>query len=180
MQFTQRAFSLTLSPFRILVISDAWSWESPQTTNAIAGRFTWQYLLSEFCSEQTRVPQRKSVSHFSMGLNSMITSSLALIAIPLTSLITSFQLPLISHIAALNVVLILSLRKETIYMGGHTQTDLTRTHGSVLVVVDALCCEHEPPIQPVSSHMSLLPQEPHLQYLTLLLSQQICCVGPLP
>ena len=77
--------------------------------------------------------------------------------------------------------------KLYIYTGSYTQshkTDFklngTLTHGSILIVVDALCCEDEPPIQPVSSHMSFLPQEPYLQYLTLLLSQQICCVGPLP
>lgn len=77
--------------------------------------------------------------------------------------------------------------KLCIYTESYTQshkTDFklngTLTHGSILIVVDALRCEDEPPIQPVSSHVSFLSQEPHLQYLTLLLSQQICCVGPLP
>jgi len=43
---------------------------------------------------------------------------------------------------------------------------------SVLVVVDDFGGEHKPPVQPVSSDMTLLPQVANLQDLALLLSQQ--------
>ncbi len=52
------------------------------------------------------------------------------------------------------------------------------THRSILIVVHAFCGQDKPPVQPVSSHMTLLPQEPHFQDITLLLCQQVTSKRP--